>query len=191
MSNLNTAFEHLIKDIYDSETRLLAAMPELRDAAQNPRLKEAISLHMTQTQDQIERIKQIGATCGFEVSGEICQATVGLVKEAQAHVGEFKGTIAGDAVIISAAQKNEHYEIANYGCAVTWAELLGKDECATLLEKSLQEEEETDDILSSLAESEVNRAALGQSDANASFAGSTSTAMGSGSAFSQDQVKVL
>lgn len=190
---LEDAFQHLVQDMYDSERRLLAAMPELRDAAQSAQLRDAIQKHIGQTQDQIQRLEQVAQNCGFPVDGETCQATIGLVKEAQAHLSEFKGKPAGDAVIIASAQKNEHYEIANYGCAVTWGELLGKDDCVALLEKSLQEEEETDDLLTSIAESEVNRAALGSSEAAAGKHGFASSANDTGSSgvYSQEAVKVI
>ena len=158
---LNDVFQDTIKDIYNSEQQLLKAMPKMQEAAQNPKLKEAIGKHITQTEEQVRRIEQVAQILGFDPGGVVCQATVGLVKEAQEHIEEFAGNAAGDAAIIACAQKNEHYEIANYGTVITWAEQLGLDEKAIdLLESTLEEEEETDDLLTQIAEEEVNPAAV-------------------------------
>lgn len=159
---LNDVFQDTVKDIYNSEQQLLKAMPKLMDAAQNPKLKEAIKTHIAQTEEHVRRIEQVAEKLGFDPNGVVCQGTMGLVKEAQEHIEEFAGNAAGDAAIVAAAQKNEHYEIANYGTVITWAEQLGLDETAIdLLEETLQEEEETDDLLTQLAEEEINPAAVG------------------------------
>ncbi len=160
---LNDVFQDTIKDIYNSEQQLLKAMPKLQDAAQNPRLKEAIGKHITQTEEHVRRVEQVCQKLGFDPGGVVCQATVGLVKEAQEHIEEFAGNAAGDAAIIACAQKNEHYEIANYGTVITWAEELGvDDDVIELLEQTLEEEEETDDLLTEIAEEEINPAAVGK-----------------------------
>ena len=157
---LNDVFQDTIKDIYNSEQQFLRAMPKMQDAAQNPRLKEAIGKHIEQTREHVARIEQVAQKLGFEPGGVVCQATVGLVKEATEHIEEFGGNAAGDAAIIACAQKNEHYEIANYGTVITWAEQLELDpEAIDLLEDTLEEEEETDDLLTGIAEEEINPAA--------------------------------
>ena len=159
---LKDVFQDTVKDIYNSEQQFLKAMPKMQEAAQNPKLKEAIGKHIAQTEEHVRRVEQVAELLGFDPKGVVCQATVGLVKEAQEHIEEFAGNAAGDAAIIACAQKNEHYEIANYGTVITWAEQLGLDEKAIdLLEETLQEEEETDDLLTELAEDEVNPAAAG------------------------------
>ncbi len=160
MKNLNDLFQNLIKDIYSSEKLLLKAMPDMLQAAQSNRLKEAIQLHIRQTEEQIRRVEQVAQACGFDPGGVTCQGTVGLIKECQEHIQEFGGTPAGDAAIIVCAQKNEHYEIANYGTAITWAEMLGMQDAIGLLEQTLDEEEETDDILTAIAEEESNQKAV-------------------------------
>lgn len=158
---LNDVFQDTIRDIYNSEQQLLKAMPKMRDAAQNPRLKEAIGKHIQQTEEHVRRIEQVAQTLGFDPKGVVCYGTQGLVKEADEHIEEFAGNAAGDAAIIACAQKNEHYEIANYGTAITWAEQLGlADDAIDLLEQTLQEEEETDDLLTEIAEEEVNPVAV-------------------------------
>lgn len=159
MKNLNDLFQNTIKDIYSSEKLILKALPDMAEAAQNPRLKQAIQLHIGQTREQVQRVEQVAQQLGFDPSGVTCEATVGLIKEAKEHLEEFGGSPSGDAAIIACAQKVEHYEIANYGTVITWAELLGYEGVIPLLEQTLQEEEETDDTLSEIAESEVNEQA--------------------------------
>ncbi len=168
MKTLNDLFENTLKDMYSSEKLLLKAMPDMVNAAQNARLKEAIQLHIAQTEEHVRRIEKIAQIMKFDPSGVTCQGTVGLIKEAQEHLEEFGGSPAGDAAIIACAQKNEHYEIGNYGTALEWAEMLGQDEVATILELTLDEEEECDDLLTDIAESEVNEAALAGSNSGAS-----------------------
>jgi ferritin-like metal-binding protein YciE len=159
---LNDVFQDTVKDIYNSEQQLLKAMPKMQEAAQNPRLKEAIGTHITQTQEHVRRIEQVAKMLGFDPNGVVCQGTMGLVKEAQEHIEEFAGSPAGDAAIVACAQKNEHYEIANYGTVITWAEQLGlSDDAIDLLEQTLGEEEETDDLLTAIAEEEINPLAAG------------------------------
>lgn len=158
---LNDVFQDTVKDIYSSEQQLLKAMPKMQETAQNPKLKQAIGTHIEQTREHVSRIEQVAKKLSFDPGGVVCQGTMGLVKEAEEHIQEFGGSAAGDAAIIACAQKNEHYEIANYGTAITWAEQLGLDEDAiALLEETLQEEEETDDLLTQIAEEEVNPAAV-------------------------------
>ena len=150
---LKDLFEDTIKDIYSSETQLLAAMPKMMEAAQDPELKSAIKTHAEESQKQVERIEQIAKMLDFAPDGVTCEGTVGLLKEATEHIEEFGGTPAGDAAIIACAQKNEHYEIANYGTAVTFAQQLGYPEAEELLKQTLNEEEQTDQKLTHIAKS--------------------------------------
>lgn len=158
---LNDVFQDTIKDIHSSEKMFLNAMPKMQEAAQNARLKEAIGKHITQTEEHVRRIEKVAQILGFEPGGVVCQATVGLIREATEHIEEYAGNAAGDAAIIACAQKNEHYEIANYGTVITWAEQLELNpEAIDLLEDTLEEEEETDDLLTGIAEDEINSAAV-------------------------------
>ncbi|MGV3617393.1 MAG: ferritin-like domain-containing protein [Fimbriimonas sp.] len=167
MKDLNDLFQNTIKDIYSSEKLILKALPDMAQAAQNQSLRGAIQQHISQTQEHVARIEQVAQQLGFDPSGVTCQATVGLLKEATEHLEEFGGSPAGDAAIIACAQKVEHYEIANYGTVVTWAEMLGYENVIPLLEQTLQEEEETDDTLSEIAEGEVNAQAQTGGDGRA------------------------
>ncbi|RYG43218.1 DUF892 family protein, partial [bacterium] len=122
---LDALFQDTIKDIYSSETLLLQAMPKLSAAVKDPELKAAIEEHAKETQGHIERIEQIAKMLNFEPTGVTCQATVGLIKEAQEHLEEYSDEPVIDAAVVASAQKNEHYEIANYGTVITWANTLG------------------------------------------------------------------
>jgi ferritin-like metal-binding protein YciE len=161
MENLESLFQNTIKDAYNSEQQIARALPKMKEAAQNPQLQRAIQTHLEQTEEQVRRLSTVAAMLGFDPNGVVCQATVGIVKEAEEHLAEYGGTEAGDAAIIASAQKVEHYEIANYGTLVTWAKLLDKSEVADILAQTLNEEEETDKLLTQIAHS-ANRAAEGQ-----------------------------
>lgn len=154
---LNDLFQDTIQDIYSSETMLLQAMPKLSAAAKDPEVKAAIDAHAVETQGQIERIEQIAKMLSFDPGGVTCQATVGLVKEAQEHLDEYSGESVIDAAVIASAQKNEHYEIANYGTAISWANTLGYSEAAMILKQTLAEEEATDKKLTRLAKGGANQ----------------------------------
>ncbi|RYG46460.1 ferritin-like domain-containing protein [bacterium] len=157
--DLKHLFEHTLKDIYNSENQILKALPEMENAAQSPELKAAIRKHIGETQQQIARVEQVGEKLNVDLNGVVCAATVGLIKEAKEHLEEFGGTPAGDAAIIASAQKVEHYEIANYGTVITWAEELGYSEVAQILQDTLAEEEDTDKALSQIAKQGANQAA--------------------------------
>ncbi|RYG36205.1 ferritin-like domain-containing protein [bacterium] len=163
--DLKHLFEHTLKDIYNSENQILQALPQMESTAQSPELKAAIRKHIGETQQQIERVKTVGEKLGIDVNGVVCAATVGLIKEAKEHLEEFGGTPAGDAAIIASAQKVEHYEIANYGTVITWAEELGYKEVAQILQDTLAEEEDTDKALSQIAKQGVNQSAESNSGA--------------------------
>lgn len=154
---LEDLFQDTIKDIYSSETLLLNAMPKLSEAAIDPTLKAAIEKHARETQEHIERVERIAKMLNFSPEGVTCQATVGLIKEASEHLEEFGGEPTGDAAIIASAQKNEHYEIANYGTVAAWADQLGYTEASMILRQTLAEEEATDQALSKLARGGVNQ----------------------------------
>ncbi len=168
MKNLNDLFQYTVQDMYSSEKLLLKGMADMAKAAQSPRLREAINKHIAQTQEHVHRLERIAGDLGFNPDGETCQATVGIVKEAAEHINEFGNSPAGDAAIIACAQKAEHYEIGNYGTAIAWAEILGYEDAVDAFQKTLGEEEDADETLTNLAESDINEAATqGQSGGRA------------------------
>ncbi|HWD39730.1 MAG TPA: DUF892 family protein [Fimbriimonas sp.] len=157
MKDLNDLFQDTIRDIYNSEHQLLKAMAGMREKSENDQLKRAFDTHIEQTEEQIRRIEQICIRLNFQPTGKTCQGTLGIVREATEDIGQFAGSPAGDACIIACAQKAEHYEMANYGSAIAWAEELEMDDdIIDLLEQTLQEEEEADDLLTSIAEDMAN-----------------------------------
>ncbi len=145
-----------LRDIYDAENQLLKALPKMAKAAQNEELKAAFEQHLEQTQEQVERLNRVFEELGEKPKGTKCEAMKGLLEEAKKMMDETQDEETLDAAMIAAAQKVEHYEIATYGTLRTWAELLGFDEQADLLQETLDEEKDTDENLTELAVSSVN-----------------------------------
>jgi ferritin-like metal-binding protein YciE len=156
---LNDLFHETLKDIYFAEKKLLAALPKLAKAAQDPKLKAAFEKHLGETEGQVERLEQVFEMIDKKPQGKKCPAILGLVEEGSEIMSDFKGNPALDAGLLAAAQAVEHYEISRYGTLRSWAEQLGLDDAAALLQETLDEEEATDEALTKLAESAVNQAA--------------------------------
>jgi ferritin-like metal-binding protein YciE len=148
-----------LKDIYYAEKKILAALPKMAKAARSDELREAFEKHFTETEAQVERLSEVFAQIDQEPKGKKCDAIIGIVEEGQEIMKEFKGSAALDAGLVAAAQAVEHYEIARYGTLRTWAGQLGFSRAARLLEQTLQEEKKTDELLSRLAEAQVNQQA--------------------------------
>ena len=151
---------HALQDIYDAEHQALKAMPKMMAAVSSPQLKQAFEKHQQETQQQVQRLEQIFQAMGQQPSGVTCKAMQGLIAEAQEVLSMKGDATVMDVAIIAAAQKQEHYEIAAYGTAVTWAKLLGQNDAAKLLAQTLDEEEKTDKNLTRLAEGTINARAL-------------------------------
>jgi ferritin-like metal-binding protein YciE len=152
MSTLRETFLEELGDIYDAEKQLLKALPKMAQAAQHEDLRHSFEEHLEQTEAQVERIEQVFEVVGEEPKSKGCKAMEGLVKEADELIKESQG----DAALICAAQKVEHYEIASYGSLQSWARLLGEEEAGDLLEETLDEERDTDERLTELAETVIN-----------------------------------
>jgi len=148
-----------LKDLYSAENQLVKALPKMAKAASNPDLKAGFAEHLEQTKGQIARIEIICDQLGVTPKGKKCAAMEGLVEEGKELMEEDAEPGVLDAGLIAAAQKVEHYEIASYGSARTWAERLGLDEAARLLQETLDEEKATDEKLTELALSAVNEEA--------------------------------
>lgn len=150
-------FEDSLKDIYWAEKHLTKALPKMQKAATTDELKSAIEEHLTQTQGQVERLEQVFELIGKKAQAKKCDAMEGLVKEGESIVEETEdGTMTRDVGIIMAAQKIEHYEIATYGGLVSLANTMGLDEVAGILTETLEEEKQTDQGLSDIAENNIN-----------------------------------
>ncbi|WP_061933470.1 ferritin-like domain-containing protein [Aureimonas sp. AU22] len=153
---LNDLFLHQLKDTYFAENAILKALPPMMDAATSTDLKSALGVHLEETREQVKRLEEVFGLVDAKPEGVECKAILGIIAEGQEVMEEFAGSEALDAGIIAAAQAVEHYEITRYGTLLAWAEQLELDEAADLLKETLIEEENTDDILSDLAESSVN-----------------------------------
>jgi ferritin-like metal-binding protein YciE len=156
LKNLQDLYLEELRDIYDAEQQLLKGIPLLAKAASSDELRNAFEDHLEQTKEQIERLDQIFETAGASAKGKKCKGMAGLIEEARELLDEDIDPEVLDAALIAAAQRVEHYEIAVYGCLATYARLLEKEDDADLLEQSLDEEKETDELLTEIAESSIN-----------------------------------
>jgi len=159
MDTLSELLQDELKDIYDAEKQLTKALPKLAKKATAEDLKEAFEEHLRQTEEHVERLEQAFEHLGIPAKGKKCKGMQNLIAEGEDMIGDAEEDAVRDAVMIAAAQKVEHYEIAAYGTARTWANMLGQDDVASLLEQTLEEEKETDLKLTELAEGFVNQAA--------------------------------
>jgi ferritin-like metal-binding protein YciE len=148
-----------LKDIYNAENQLVKALPKMAKTANSEELRTGFEEHLEQTRGHVQRLEQIFKELGEKPSGKKCKGMEGLVAEGQEIMGEDFEDDVMDAALISAAQRVEHYEIAAYGTVRTYAELLGEDTAAQLLEQTLEEEKETDQKLTDMA-GEINVKAL-------------------------------
>ena len=149
---LHDAFIDELRDLLDAEKQLLKALPKLAKAGESEELKWAFEIHTEETEEQIRRLEQVFEMFESEARGKKCAGMQGLIKEGSEKIEEE----AGDAALICAAQKAEHYEIASYGSLIAWANLLEEGDAAAYLEESYEEEKETDEKLTGIAESIVN-----------------------------------
>jgi ferritin-like metal-binding protein YciE len=141
-----------LKDLYNAETQLVKALPKMAKAASNAELRQGFEEHLRQTSEHVSRLEQIFDALGEKPTGKKCLGMEGLVKEGSEVMSEDYEDALMDAAIIGAAQRVEHYEIAGYGTVRAFAELLGENEHVSLLDQTLEEEKETDEKLTQLAE---------------------------------------
>lgn len=162
IKTLQDAFIHEISDMHDAENRLSKALPKMARAAKNPDLKKALQDHKQETDQQMNMLDQVIDMLKLDVEREKCEAMEGLVEEGEEIINEVDEGPVRDAMIIAAAQKVEHYEIASYGTLVALAKKIGHDEAADLLHEILEQEKSADKKLTEIAESEVNDEAMRQ-----------------------------
>ena len=156
---LNDLFLDTLKDIYYAERQIVKTLPKMAKAANSAELKAGFEKHLEETHGHVERLEQIFELLGKPARGKTCDAILGIIEEGKEIMDEYKGTVALDAGLVSAAQAVEHYEIARYGTLKSWAGQLGMTEAVTLLDATLQEEMATDKTLSKLAINAVNQKA--------------------------------
>jgi len=160
LDTLKTLYIDELRDIYNAENQLLKALPKMAKAASSEELKDAFEKHLEQTKTHVERLEEVFEDIGEKPKSKTCKAMKGLIEEGSEILQEDGEESVIDAGIIIAAQKVEHYEIASYGSVRTFAQLLGKDRSAELLQTTLDEESEANELLNNLAEDIVNPEAL-------------------------------
>ncbi len=148
-----------LQDLYDAEQQLTEALPKMAKAAKNAQLQKAFNAHLTETEEHVRRLEQAFEALGEKAKRKTCKAMKGLVAEGSEVIEEDAVPEVKDAALIAAAQRVEHYEMAGYGAARTFAKTLGENEVAELLQTTLDEEGEADKKLTKIAESQVNERA--------------------------------
>lgn len=162
LNTLEKLYIEELRDLYNAENQLLKALPKMAKGASSPELKDAFEKHLEQTKGHVQRLEELFEQRDESPKGKTCKAMKGLVEEGSEILKEEGEDSVLDAGMIVAAQKVEHYEIASYGSVRTFANLLGKDEEAKVLQSTLDEEAETNEILNQLAEGIVNQEALSE-----------------------------
>ena len=159
--NLNDLLVHEIRDLYSVESQILDALPEMIETASDRSLRAALQEHLEETRGQRQRLEEVARTLDVDPDGDKCKGMAGIIKEGEETVKKVaKDDEARDAAIIASAQRVEHYEMAGYGTARTYARMLGKNDVARRLEETLNEEKAADKKLTSIAEDHVNRQAI-------------------------------
>ena len=165
IKTMDDLFVHTLRDIYYAENQITNALPEMIQKASDPRLKDALTSHLGETENQIKRLEEVFRLHGVEVKGVDCPAIDGIINETEDVAGEVDDNRVLDAALIAAAQAVEHYEMTRYGSLIAWAEQLGRSDCANMLRKTLDEEKAADKKLTMIAESAVNTRASTQTAA--------------------------
>ena len=159
IKTMDDLFVHTLRDIYYAENQILKALPEMIEKATDPQLKQGFQSHLRETENQVKRLEEVFRLHGQKVKGVDCPAIDGIIDEAEEIAGEVEDKNVLDAALIAAAQAVEHYEITRYGTLVAWAKQLGRNDCASVLQKNLDEEKTADQKLTTLAEKSINRKA--------------------------------
>lgn len=151
MSSLQDLYIHKLQDLYSAETQITQALPRMLEKMQNPELKQGMQLHLQQTEQHVQRLEQIMQKLGQQPGGVECKGMKGLLAEGQELMQQNMEPEVLEAGLIAAQQAVEHYEMAGYGTARTYAELLGDQNAAQMLDQTLQEEGQTDEKLTQVA----------------------------------------
>jgi ferritin-like metal-binding protein YciE len=160
LETLRDLYIHELKDLYSAEKQLVKALPKVAKAATHPDLKAGVLTHLEETKEHVNRLEKILADLGTSPRGPKCKGMEGLIAEGDGLIEDEPDEEVLDAGLICGAQRIEHYEIAGYGCARAFAELLGEEEAMELLKMTLEEERATDEKLTKLAVSAINVAAV-------------------------------
>ena len=156
IKTMNDLFVHQLQDIYYAEKQLVRTLPKMAEKATDKQLKQGFLSHLDETKTHVQRLEQVFQMHGAEVKAVDCPAIDGIIEEADEVAGEVEDKSVLDAALIAAAQAAEHYEMTRYGSLIAWAKQLGRNDCASVLQKTLDEERATDKKLTTLAESKIN-----------------------------------
>jgi ferritin-like metal-binding protein YciE len=160
MKTLQDLFMHQLKDIYYAEQQILKALPEMVKSAKSEKLRKAFETHLEETKGQVERLDKVFSLCGAKAEGQTCPAIQGIIKEHKEIAQEVSDPEAMDAALAADAQAVEHYEISRYGTLIAWAKQLGlPGDVARLLGETLKQEYHADEVLSEVAEQQLNKKA--------------------------------
>ncbi len=151
ITSLRDAFVEQLRDLYSAETQLIKALPKMAKAANSSELTQGFEEHLEQTKGHVERLEQILESLEEKPTGKKCKAMAGLIEEGGETIHEDASPAVKDALLIAAAQRVEHYEIAGYGTVKAYADILGEEGAVKLLDETLQEEAETDEKLTELS----------------------------------------
>jgi ferritin-like metal-binding protein YciE len=157
--SLQDLFVNLLKDMYYAEKQILKALPKMAKKTDSDELRQAFEHHLKETEGQVQRLEQIFALCDLKPSGKTCHAIKGILEEGEEDMRDAKDPDVLDAGMIADAQAVEHYEIARYGTMIAWANQLGMEEAARLLQQTIDQEYNADMLLTDLAEGRLNRQA--------------------------------
>jgi ferritin-like metal-binding protein YciE len=160
IKTMDDLFVHTLQDIYYAENKIIQSLPQLIEKASNPQLKQGLKSHLGETKNHVKRLEQVFKMQGQKPKSVDCPAIDGIIEETEDIAGEVEDVDVLDAAIVSAAQAVEHYEITRYGSLIAWAKLLGRSDCAGILEETLDEEKAADKKLTAVAESKVNPTAV-------------------------------
>jgi len=161
ITTLHELFIEQLRDLYSAEKQLTEALPEMAEAANDETLKQGFETHLEETQEHVQRLEQIFEALDEEPTGKTCKAMEGLIREGKETINEDATPEVKDAALIAAAQRVEHYEMAGYGAVRTYADLMGHEDAAELLQATLDEEGATDEKLTEVAQSLNLRVPLG------------------------------
>ena len=156
IKTMNDLFLHQLQDIYYAEQQLVKALPKMASKSSDKQLKDGFLTHLEETKTHVQRLEQVFQMLGTQIKAIDCPAIDGIIEEAEQVTGEVADKSVLDAALINAGQAAEHYEIARYGSLIAWARQLGRNDCASILQKTLDEEKVTDKKLTSLAEGKIN-----------------------------------
>jgi len=159
IKTMDDLFEHMLQDIYYAEKKIVKSLPDMIAKATNANLKNGLSMHLEETKGHVQRLEQVFEMMDLAAKATDCPAIDGIIDEANEVAGEVEDKQVLDAALIASAQAVEHYEMTRYGTLVAWAQQLGHDDAAQLLEMTLAEEKAADKKLTGLAEGGINRKA--------------------------------